>query len=95
MDENIKHICNTIGMNAMSRARMVEYGICTIPDLLQIREIIKTEAFNRLWTDVKKNLLLTIKWLENNPNADIVRDFDDQAFENIFTEYGGIYWFDI
>jgi hypothetical protein len=25
---------------------------------------IKTKAFNRLWTDVKKNLLLTIKWLE-------------------------------
>jgi hypothetical protein len=44
---------------------------------------------------VKKNLLLTIKWLENNRNADIVRDFDDQAFENIFIDYGGIYWRDI
>ncbi len=26
---------------------------------------IKTKAFNRLRTDVKKNLLLTIKWLES------------------------------
>ena len=26
---------------------------------------IKTEAFNCLRTDVKKNLLLTIKWLES------------------------------
>jgi hypothetical protein len=92
MDEKIKHICNVIGMNAMSLERMVECGICTMSDLLQIRERIKTEAFNRLRTDVKKNLLLTIKWIENNPNADIVRDFDEQAFENIFIDYGGIYW---
>jgi hypothetical protein len=95
MDENMKHICNVIGMNAMFLDRMVEYGICTLSDLLQMREKIKTEAFNRLRTDVKKNLLLTIKWLENNRNADIVRDFDDQAFENIFIVYGGIYWRDI
>ena len=95
MDENMKHICNVIGMNATSLDRMVEYGICTLSDLFQTREKIKTEAFNRLRTDVKKNLLLTIKWLETNRNADIVRDFDDQAFENIFIEYGGIYWRDI
>ncbi len=84
MDENIKHICNPIGINAMSRARMVEYGICTIPDLLQIREQIETKTFNCLWSDVKKNLLLTIKWVENNQNADIMRDFDEQVFESIF-----------
>ena len=65
MDKNMKHICNVIGMNAMSLKRMVEHGICTLSDLLQIRERVKTEAFNRLQTDVKKNLLLTIKWLEN------------------------------
>ena len=64
-DKNMKQFCNVFGMNAMSRDRMVEYGICTLLDLLQIREIIKTEAFNRLPTNVKKNLLLTIKWLEN------------------------------
>jgi hypothetical protein len=84
VDENIKHICNPIGINAMSRARMVEYGICTIPDLLQIREQIETKTFNCLWSDVKKNLLLTIKWVENNQNADIMRDFDEQVFESIF-----------
>jgi hypothetical protein len=95
MDKNIKHICNVIGMNAISLDRMVEYGICTLSDLLQIRERIKTETFNRLRTDVKKNLLLTIKWIENNCNADIVRDFDKQAFENTFNEYEGIYWCDI
>ena len=95
MDENMKHICNVIGMNALSLDRMVEYGICTLSNLLQMREEIKTEAFNHLRTDVRKNLLLTIKWLENNRNADIARDFDDQAFENIFIEYGGIYWRDI
>ena len=70
----------------MSRARMVEYGICTILDLLQIREQIKTETFNCLWSDVKKNLLLTIKWVENNQNADITWDFDEQVFENIFND---------
>jgi len=91
----MKHICNVIGINATSLVRMVVYGICTFSDLFQTREKIKTEAFNRLRTDVKKNLLLTIKWLETNRNADIVRDFDDQAFENIFIEYGGIYWRDI
>ena len=94
-DENMKHICNVIGINATSLDRMVVYGICTLSDLFQTREKIKTEAFNRLRTDIKKNLLLTIKWLETNRNADIVRDFDDQAFENIFIEYGGIYWRDI
>jgi hypothetical protein len=31
-------------------------------------------------------LLLTIKWIENNQNADIMRDFDDQVFENIFND---------
>ena len=86
MDENMQHICNAIGINAMNRARMVEYGICTIPDLLQIREQIMTEAFNRVRSDVKKDLLLTIKWIENNQNADIMRDFDDQVFENIFND---------
>jgi hypothetical protein len=65
-------------------------------DLFQIRERIKTEAFNHLRTNVMKNLLLTIKWIENNPNADIVRDFNEQAFEVIiFIVYGGIYWCDI
>ena len=86
----MKHICNVIGMNALSLDRMVEYGIITLSDLLQMREEIKTEAFNRLRTDVRKNLLLTIKWLENNRNADIARDFDDQAFEIIFNEYEGV-----
>jgi hypothetical protein len=95
MDENIKHICNVIGMDAISLDRMVEYGICTLSNLLQIREIIKTETFKCLRTDVKKNLLLIIKWIENNRNADIVRDFDEQAFENIFNDYEGIYWCDI
>jgi hypothetical protein len=95
MDENMKHICNVIGINATSLDRMVVYGICTPSDLFQTREKIKNEAFNRFRTDVKKNLLLTIKLLETNRNADIVRDFDDQAFENIFIEYGGIYWRDI
>ena len=47
-DENMKQFCNVFGMNAMSRDRMVEYSICTLLDLLQIREIIKTEAFNHL-----------------------------------------------
>ena len=86
MDENIKHICNLIGINAMSHARMVEYGICTILDLLHIKEQIKTETFNRLQSDVKKNLLLTIKWVENNQNAGIMQDFDEQVFENIFND---------
>ena len=86
----MKHICNVIGMNALSLDRMVEYGIITLSDLLQMREEIKTKAFNRLRTDVRKNLLLTIKWLENNRNADIARDFDDQAFEIIFNEYEGV-----
>jgi hypothetical protein len=45
-----------------------------------------TEAFNRLRSDVKKDLLLTIKWIENNQNADIMWDFDDQVFENIFND---------
>ena len=31
-------------------------------------------------------LLLTIKWIENNQNADIMWDFDDQVFENIFND---------
>jgi hypothetical protein len=35
---------------------------------------------------VKKNLLLTIKWVEINQNADIMRDFDEQVFENIFND---------
>jgi hypothetical protein len=70
----------------MSRAKMVEYGICTIPDLLQIKEQIKTETFNHLWSDVKKNLLLTIKWIENNQKADIMRDFDDEVFEKIYND---------
>ena len=91
----MKHICNVIGMNAMSLKRMVEYGICTLSDLLQIREKFKTEAFNCLRTDVKKTLFLTIKWLENNRNADIMRDFDKQAFENIFIDYEDIYWCNI
>ena len=86
MDENMQHICNAIGINAMNCARMVEYGICTIPDLLQIREQIMTEAFNCVRSDVKKDLLLTIKWIENNQNADIMCDFDDQVFENIFND---------
>ncbi len=86
MDENMQHICNALGINDMNRARMVEYGICTIPDLLHIREQIMTEAFNHLWSDVKKDLLLTIKWIENKQNADIMRDFDDQVFENIFND---------
>jgi hypothetical protein len=95
MDENMKHICNVIGIYATSLDRMVVYGICTLSYLFQTRVKIKTEAFNRFRTDVKKNLLLTITWLETNRNADIVRDFDDQAFENIFIEYGCIYWRDI
>jgi hypothetical protein len=70
----------------MSRAKMVEYGICTIPDLLQIKEQIKTETFNCLWSDVKKNLLLTIKWIENNQKADIMRDFDDEVFKKIYND---------
>ena len=86
MDESMQHICNTLGINAMSRAKMVEYGICTIPDLLQIKEQIKTETFNRLWSDVKKNLLLTIKWIENNQKADIMQNFDDEVFEKIYND---------
>jgi hypothetical protein len=31
-------------------------------------------------------LLLTIKWIENYQNADIMLDFDDQVFENIFND---------
>jgi len=86
MDENMQHICNAIGINAMNRARMVEYGICTIPDLLQIREQIKMETFNRLRSDVKKNLLLTIKWIENNQKADIMQNFDDEVFEKLYND---------
>ncbi len=86
MDENMQHICNAIGINAMNCARMVKYGICTITDFLQIREQIMTEAFNCLWSDVKKDLLLIIKWIENNQNANIMRDFVDQVFENIFND---------
>ncbi len=86
MDESMQHICNTLGINAMSWAKMVEYGICTIPDLLQIKEQIKMETFNRLRSDVKKNLLLTIKWIENNQKADIMRNFDDEVFEKIYND---------
>ncbi len=35
---------------------------------------------------MKKNLLLTIKWVENNQNADIMRDFVEQVFEKIFND---------
>ena len=84
MDESMQHICNTLGINALNRSKMVEYGICTIPDLLAIKEQIKSETFNRLWSDVKKNLLLTIKWIEYNQTADIMRDFDDEVFEKIY-----------
>ena len=84
MDYKMEHICNEIGINTLSRARMLEYGICAIQNLMQIQERIKMERRYCLQTDVFKNLLLVVKWIKGNPHRDIMRDFDLNVFEMIF-----------
>jgi hypothetical protein len=96
MDRDIEHICDEVGIPRNNRAKMVEYGICTVQDLMQIREGIEKEEWeyiqgsqgplSGLRSDVRKHLLLVIKWREANQNADIIEVFNGEVFDKILND---------
>ena len=65
MDDSINHICNVIGVNGMTRSKMVQCGISTINQLVTIMEDrneggIRYRNEGGIRSDVFKYLLLAV-----------------------------------
>ena len=91
LDRDMKHICNEVGITPGMRVKMIEYGICTVVDLMQIRGRLENElaewrsesaSKRRNWIGIREDtmekLLLVIKWRERNQSANIIEVFDEK-----------------
>ena len=78
------HICDEVGVPPKSRQKMVEYGLCTKQDLSSARERIQRKELDGLRTEIREKLLLVAEWINNNPEADILKEFDEDAYDLMY-----------
>ena len=83
MDRDIEHICAEVGIGRMTRARMEEYGIVTLPDLMNIRDRIRKKEIDCIKEAIRNKLLLVVEWREKNIHADIVKDFNEDVLDKL------------
>jgi hypothetical protein len=91
MDDSVNHICNVIGVNGMTRSKMVQCGISTIDQLMAIREernegSLRYKHEGGIRSDVFNNLLLAVKWMKENPGKDVMDNFTDDVFDKLFMD---------
>ena len=87
MDENIKHICTEVGIPNKSRLKLSQqYNINTTSDLLNIQSRILNKELDDLRQDIRENLLIVSEWMVNNPNVNIIDEFDEDLFNKLFKE---------
>jgi len=87
MDENIKHICTEVGIPNKSRLKLSQqYNINTASDLLNIQSRILNKELNDLREDIRENLLIVSEWMVNNPNVNVINEFDEDLFTKLFKE---------
>ena len=74
MDDSVNHICNVIGVNDMTRSKMVQCGISTIEELMAITEDrnersirykneggIRSDVFNNLLQRTRKGSVIVLR----------------------------------
>ena len=86
MDEQIKHICDEVGIPRKSRLKMEEYGVCTIADLLQVKERIQESQLNGLREEIREKLLVVAEWTHNNPDANAIEEFDEDVYDKLYKD---------
>jgi hypothetical protein len=89
-DNEMRHICNEVGMSPWMQNKMIVYDILTVEDLMQKRELLEEELqqwrsmsvprrnraiWNGFREDTMKKLLGVIKWTERNQSANIIDEF--------------------
>ncbi|KAL7540610.1 hypothetical protein ACHAXR_010249 [Thalassiosira sp. AJA248-18] len=84
MDEQVKHICNEVGIPRKSRLKMEEFGLCSIQDLSGVRDRIQRRELDDLREEVREKLLAVAEWRTKNPNADIIEDFDEDVYDKLY-----------
>lgn len=58
---------------------MEECGICTLDDLMKIKDRIERRELRGINDSVLETLQLVVKWRESNEQADILRDFSEEV----------------
>ena len=86
MDEQVKHICNEVGIPRKSRLKLEEYGICTVEDLLQVKDRIQRSDLSELREEVRDKLLMVADWKLSNPDADVMEEFDEDVYDKLYKD---------
>ena len=86
MDDELKHICDQVGIPPKSPRRMVEHGLRTIDDLSSVHGRIQRQELDDLRLEVREKLLVVSEWRTRNPNANILEDFDEDVYDKIYKD---------
>jgi hypothetical protein len=83
MEDTVHHICNMIGVNSLSRRKMVECGMSTIDALFDINEDTNEDRFGTIRSDVVNNLRIAVRWLRENAYKDQTDQFTEEVFNEL------------
>lgn len=86
MEACIKHICTEVGIPRKSRLKLEECGVCTAQDLLKVRERIQSNELDGLREEIREKLLVVAEWLDGNPDADIIEEFDEDVYDKLYKD---------
>ena len=98
MNENVRHLCIEAGMGRMSIDKVEACGICTVQDLVDIGQRIDRGELILLWGDgtsrckynqlVLRKLLVISEWASKHPNANIMKEFDEDVYYAVYNSMG-------
>jgi predicted RecB family nuclease len=86
MDEEMTHICKdcVAGIGPMSREKLVNLGVRTVRDLMLVRTRSQAGELDSVRREVREALVMAAEWITNNAEADILRDFDEDKYQEIY-----------
>jgi len=87
MDDELKHVCNEVGIPRHSRSIMIEHGLRTIDDLSSVQGLIQREELDDLRDETRESLLVVTEWLDKNPNANVLEDFNECVYDKIYKDH--------
>ena len=94
MDDEIRHFCDAVLLNRACGKKLEEIGICTVQDLMAIKEKIERGELFRDMKSVPNGfkamardaLLAIIEWREMNPDTNIKDDFNDEVYDKFILD---------
>ena len=81
MDDILSHACIEIGIAPSNRKSLENSKILSVEDLCNNEGSLINGECCRLDKIRVESLLIFIRWLKQNPNADIIKDFNQNVFD--------------